>query len=234
MKIDSSPNPNWKIGDPIVSPVSEMVSVDPFSIDAPARYRLLVDTVIPRPIALVSTLSANGTVNVAPYSSFNLVSSNPASVLFSVFSKSDGSKKDTLRNIEHTKEFVVNTVGEWMAEAVNQCSADYPYGVSEVETVGLSTIRSIVIAPPRIKESPVHFECRLIGLHRIGADESGTATLVIGEVVHFHIHKPAWDNGRVLAEELKPVARLGGARYSKLESSFELARPVAICKSSRH
>jgi flavin reductase (DIM6/NTAB) family NADH-FMN oxidoreductase RutF len=228
MKIIPSPNPNWRIGDPILSPVSEMVSIDPSSIDASARYRLLVDTVIPRPIAFVSTLSAGGGVNVAPYSSFNLVSSNPASVVFSVFSKADGSKKDTLRNIENTKEFVVNTVGEWMAEAVNQCSADYPYGVSEVERVGLSTVESVVVAPPRIKESPVHFECRLLGLHPIGGDASGMATLVIGEVVHLHVHKPAWDNGRVLAEELKPVARLGGSRYSTIESAFELARPKII------
>jgi flavin reductase (DIM6/NTAB) family NADH-FMN oxidoreductase RutF len=225
MKIVSAPNPQWTPGDRVASPVNEMVSLDPATLDMPAKYRLLVDTIIPRPIAFISTLSENGTVNVAPYSFFNGVSSNPPAIMFSIAFKADGTKKDTLRNIEQTGEFVVNTVGEWMAEAMNHCSADYPYGVSEVAQVGLTSIPSLVVAPPRIKESPVHLECRLIGLHQVGQQEAGAATVVIGEIVRFHIHKPALISGRVLAEELKPIARLGGVRYAALESAFELPRP---------
>jgi flavin reductase (DIM6/NTAB) family NADH-FMN oxidoreductase RutF len=109
---------------------------------------------------------------------------------------------------------------------MNHCSAEYSYGVSEVEQVGLEVIASEVVAPPRIKESPVHFECRLYSLQQVGKQEAGAATVVIGEIVRFHIHKPAWSNGRVLADELKPVARLGGVRYSLVENAFELPRPT--------
>jgi flavin reductase (DIM6/NTAB) family NADH-FMN oxidoreductase RutF len=232
MKIIPAPNPQWKPGDRVSSPVSEMVSLDPTTLDMQAKYRLLVDSIIPRPIAFVSTLSKNGTVNVAPFSFFNGVSSNPPAVMFSVAFKSDGTKKDTLRNIEQTGEFVVNTVGEWMVEPMNHCSAEYPYGVSEAERVGLTTVASLVVSPPRIKESPVHLECRLLTLYQVGREEAGAATVVIGEVVQFHVHKPAWSGGRVLDEHLKPVARLGLARYSRLESAFELARPKVSAEST--
>lgn len=232
MKITSAPNPQWKPGDKVASPVNEMVTLDPTTLDMLAKYRLLVDTIIPRPIAFVSTLSQNGTVNVAPYSFFNGVSTNPPAIMFSVAFKSDGTKKDTLCNIEQTGEFVVNTVGEWMVEAMNHCSAEYPYGVSEVEQVGLTALPSVAVSPPRIKESPVHLECRLLTLHQVGRQEAGAATVVIGEIVQFHIHKPAWGAGGVLAEELKPIARLGGRYYSALESAFELARPKPTVKAA--
>ncbi len=207
------------------SPVGDMVTLDPASLNIAARYRLLSDTIVPRPIAFISTLSENGSVNVAPYSFFNGVSSNPPAVMFAIGFKSDGTKKDTLRNIEQTGEFVVNTVAEWMVEAMNQCGAEYPYGVSEVEQVGLTSLPSVVVTPPRIKESPVHFECRVISLHQVGRQEAGASTVVIGEIVRFHIHAAAWQAGRVREDEIKPVSRLGGVRYSNVESAFELARP---------
>jgi flavin reductase (DIM6/NTAB) family NADH-FMN oxidoreductase RutF len=170
-------------------------------------------------------LSANGTVNGAPFSFFNGVSSNPPALMFSIGFTSEGKKKDTLRNIEQNKEFVVNTVGEWMVAPMDHCSAEYSYGVSEVEHVGLTTIPSVVVTPPRIKESPVHFECRLMSLQQVGREEVGAATVVIGEVVQFHIAKQAWRDDRVISGELKSIGRIGGQQYCCIESAFELPRP---------
>jgi flavin reductase (DIM6/NTAB) family NADH-FMN oxidoreductase RutF len=225
MKAISPPNPQWKPGDRVNSPVAEMVSLDPVTLDTAAIYKLLIGCIVPRPIAFVTTVNENGTINAAPFSFFNGVSSNPPALMFSIGFRPDGEKKDTLRNIELTKDFVVNTVGEWMTEPMNYASAEYPYGVSEVEAVGLTTVASKVVAPPRIKESPVHFECRLHSLLQVGRQEAGASTVVVGEIVHFHIHRPAWRDGRIDAEQLKPVARLGGLQYSCMDSVFELPRP---------
>jgi flavin reductase (DIM6/NTAB) family NADH-FMN oxidoreductase RutF len=201
-----------------------MISIDPRALDPAQVYRVLIGSVVPRPIAFVSTLHDNGAVNVAPYSFFNAVSSNPMAVMFSVGFKSNGDKKDTLINIERSREFVVNTVGEWMVEPMNFCSAEFPYGVSELEHVGLSALRSEVVAPPRVKESPVHFECRLMHAIQVGKAEAGASTVVIGEVVKCHVDSRAWNDGKPSVDVLQPVARLGGIGYSTIESMFELER----------
>jgi flavin reductase (DIM6/NTAB) family NADH-FMN oxidoreductase RutF len=224
MKITSSPNPTWRPGDRINSPVSQMVSISPDTLDPAAAYKILIGSVVPRPIAFVSTLNDNGTVNVAPFSFFNGVSSRPLAVMLAISFKPNGSKKDTLINIERSKEFVVNTVGDWMVEPMNFCSAEYPYGVSELEKVGLTSIKSDVVAPPRVRESPVHFECRLHSLTQVGQAQAGASTVIIGEVVKCHIHQAAWSDGKLVIEELKPISRLGGLFYSTVESGFELER----------
>jgi flavin reductase (DIM6/NTAB) family NADH-FMN oxidoreductase RutF len=224
MKNISSPNPAWRPGDKISSPVSEMISIDPKEIEPAAAYKILIGSIVPRPIAFISTLNENGSVNVAPYSFFNGVSSKPMAVMFSIGFKPNGTKKDTLLNIERSKEFVVNTVGEWMAEPMNFCSVDLPYGESELERAGLTPISSDIVSPPRVKEAPVHFECRLLSLTQVGKAEAGASTVVIGEVVKCHIHSRAWNNGKVLLNEIKPVARLGGLSYSTVESYFDLER----------
>jgi flavin reductase (DIM6/NTAB) family NADH-FMN oxidoreductase RutF len=225
MKLCKSPQHGWKPGDPVQSPVSEMVSLDPASLDSTACYKLLIGTIVPRPIAFVTTLSDNGKVNAAPFSAFNLVTSKPTSVVFSVAIKPSGEKKDTLKNIERSKEFVINTVSDWMVESMNYCSGEFPYGVSELEVVGLSTVPSEAVAPPRIKESAVHMECRVHTLVPVGAGAPGSATVVIGEVVRFHIHKPAFYDGKIDIEKLRPVSRLGGLRYGAVGDVFELDRP---------
>jgi flavin reductase (DIM6/NTAB) family NADH-FMN oxidoreductase RutF len=225
MKIVQAPNPNWRPGELVASPVKEMVSINPTSLGVAATYRLMVGAITPRPIAFVSTLNENGSVNAAPFSFFNGVSSNPPALMFSIGFTSKGTKKDTLRNIERSKEFVVNSVAEWMVEPMNFCSAEYPYGMSELEIAGLGTIASEVVAPPRIKESPLHFECRLHSLQQVGKEEAGAAVVVIGEIVRIHVSKTAWQDGHIVAEALKPIARLGDKRYCSVESAFELARP---------
>ena len=224
MKVTQSPQPTWKPGASVRSPVGEMISVDTSSLDVLSAYRLLIGSVVPRPIAFITTLSSNGTVNAAPYSSWNLVTSKPTTVVFSVAVKANGEKKDTLRNIERTKEFVINTVAEWMVEAINHCSAEMPYGESELTSAGFTTIPSEVVTPPRIKESPIHIECRLHSSLQVGDGAPGSATLIVGEALRFHIYKPAYQDGRIAVEELKPVSRLGGLRYGLVGDIFELPR----------
>jgi flavin reductase (DIM6/NTAB) family NADH-FMN oxidoreductase RutF len=202
-----------------------MVALDASALDVRETYKLMTSGVIPRPIAFVSTLNENGTVNLAPFSYFNAVASAPPTIMLAITYKSDGSKKDTLLNIERSREFVVNSVSEWMAEPMNQCSAEYPHGVSELEKVGLHSIPSDVIAPPRVKESPFHMECKLHTTIAVGNGGAGSSTLVLGEVVKFHVYKPAYQNGKILPEELKPLSRLGGTSYGTLGDLFDLDRP---------
>ena len=224
MKQIPPPNPAWRPGDKVTSPVSEMISIDPRELEAAAAYKILIGSIVPRPIAFVSTVNENGTVNVAPFSFFNGVSSNPMAIMFSIGFKPNGTKKDTLINIERSKEFVVNTVGAWMTEPMNFCSVDLPYGESELDRAGLTPISSDLVSPPRVAEAPVHFECRLLSLTQVGKAEAGASTVVIGEVVRCHIHSRAWNNGKVLLSEINPVARLGGLSYSTIESYFDLER----------
>jgi len=225
MKLTAPPNPDWRPGTRVQSPVSGTVSIDPQTLDSRGNYKLLIGAIVPRPIAFVTTVSDNGAVNAAPFSSFNLVGSNPASVVFSVARKRDGAKKDTLVNIERSREFVVNTVGVWMVEAINHCSAEYPYGVSELELVGLSPIASEVVAPPRVQESPIQMECRVHSLVEVGTGDAGSSTVIIGEVLRFHVATAAYKEGGIVLEELQPVGRLGGLRYGLLGDTFDLDRP---------
>jgi len=202
-----------------------MIAVDASALDVRETYKLMTSGVVPRPIAFVSTLNENGTVNLAPFSYFNAVASAPPTIILAITYKSDGSKKDTLLNIERSREFVINSVSEWMAEPMNHCSAEYPHGVSELEKVGLHSIPSDVVAPPRVKESPFHMECKLHTTLAVGSGGAGSSILVLGEVVKFHIHKPAYQNGKILPEELKPLSRLGGTSYGTLGELFDLDRP---------
>lgn len=225
MKKTSPPQPNWKPGDAIRAPAGEMITLDPNALDVTACYKLLIGTVVPRPIAFVTTVCANGAVNAAPFSAFAMVTAKPMTVVFSIGIKSNGQKKDTLLNIERTKEFVVNSVGSWMVEAMNYCSGEFAYGISELEQVGLTTVASEVVAPPRILESVAHMECRLHTLVDIGGGTPGSATLVVGEVLRYHVKKSAYEEGRISVSELQPVARLGGLQYGLVGDVFELERP---------
>lgn len=215
----------WKLGDRISSPVDEMHSLDPVSMDVTSVYKCMTGSILPRPVAFVTTVSENGAINAAPFSYFNAVASAPPTVIISITYRSDGTKKDSLLNIERTGEFVINTVGEWMLGPMNYCAAEYPYGVSEVEKVGLTTIPSDLVAPPRIAESPVHFECRVQQLVQVGGSSPGGAMVVFGEIARFHVFKKAYEDGRLDAQLLKPVGRLAGGQYSLLGTIHTLDRP---------
>jgi flavin reductase (DIM6/NTAB) family NADH-FMN oxidoreductase RutF len=188
-------------------------------------YRILVASIVPRPIAFVTTADENGATNLAPFSFFNGVCSNPAYICFSSARTRDGGKKDTLRNIEKTGEFVVNTAEESIVEQVNAASATLPYGTSEIEAVGLTTLPSTWVKPPRIAESAIHMECRLDQLVEVGKNEPGGATLVIARVLGMHVSDHVLTDGEIQYDKLKPVSRLGRDEWLRGGEIFRLRRP---------
>jgi len=202
------------------------VTIDPKERQYKEIYKLLIGSVVPRPIALVSTLSAEGVPNLAPFSFFNAVCSNPPIVLFSTVVRDSGQAKDTLRNVEATREFVVNIVSEDFAEKMNACSGDYPPEVDEFAVSGLTPVKSDVVAPARVKESRISMECRLERIVRFGDGKPGNGNTIFGEVLLFHVADGVIDNFRIDPRALRPVGRMGGPQYIRASDIFELQRPV--------
>ncbi len=198
-------------------------SIDPARHSAREIYALMISAIVPRPIALVSTTDGKGGRNLAPFSYFMGVASAPPVLAISTVSRRDGQKKDTLRNIEATREFVVNVVSEPMAEAMNLSSTDFPYGHDEFELAGLTPVPGTRVAAPCVAESPVQMECRLERIVDVGTQP---ASLILGEVLLFHVREDVLINGRIDVSKLKPVARLGGSDYAHVRDVFSMARPV--------
>jgi flavin reductase (DIM6/NTAB) family NADH-FMN oxidoreductase RutF len=188
-------------------------------------YHALVGMVTPRPIAWVTSVDAEGRPNLAPFSFFNTFGANPPVVVFSPTRRRDGTKKDTLLNVEATGEFVVNLAVESLAAEVNQTSAELPRGENEAVRAGLSLVPSMRVRPPRVAESPGHLECRVRQIVPIG-DGPISANLVIGEVVYLHIDDAMLDEaGRVDPRKLRTIARLGRDYYCRSTDLFEMPRP---------
>jgi flavin reductase (DIM6/NTAB) family NADH-FMN oxidoreductase RutF len=188
-------------------------------------YHLLVGIVSPRPIAWVTTIDLEGRVNLAPFSFFNAFGANPPVVVFSPTLRRDGTKKDTLRNVEATGEFVLNAAVESLAEKMNLCSKELPYGQSEMELAGLTVLSSVKVKPPRVAETPVTMECKLIQIVPIGKGPIA-GNLVIGEILVIHIDETVLDpNSRIDPRKLKTIARLGGDFYCRTSDLFEMKRP---------
>ena len=186
-------------------------------------YGLLTSAAIPRPIAWVSTVSRNGTLNLAPYSFFNAVASRPLTVMFSPGSKPDGTPKDSLQNAQNTGEFVVNLADEPLAEALNHTSGAWPHGVDEFAEAGLETATSSLVTPPRVAAAPVALECRVSQLIEVAGSGS---TLVLGQVLAMQVRRDLLgQDGFIVAERLRPIARLGRNEYSTLGRIFSLVRP---------
>jgi flavin reductase (DIM6/NTAB) family NADH-FMN oxidoreductase RutF len=191
-------------------------------------YGLMISAIVPRPIAFISTQSLQGITNVAPFSFFNGVSSKPPLISVSISQRRwEGKiiKKDTLRNIEDTKEFVVNIANEELLHVMNASAAEYPPDVSEIDALQLEILPSLKVTPPRVKKSPVQLECKLERVIMLG--EPALNGLVIGEVVYIHIDDEVWNaaNATIDPEKLRPVARLGGTLYSTLGQIISLPRP---------
>lgn len=218
-------NTTWSIGEKISSPVGSMKTFDFNSQDQKENYRLLIGSILPRPIAFISTINGAGISNLAPFSFFNGVSSKPPCIMFSAARFPDDSKKDTLRNIEETGEFVVNFSSEWIAAPLVHCASEYPYGTSEFESVGLTPVPSVKVSPPRVKESPIHFECKLHKTVDVGDKSPGGATIVIGEVLLLHVWEKVISDGKIDPQMLHPVARLGGISYTTLGECFSMPVP---------
>lgn len=191
-------------------------SIELKSISPLDGYKLLTNLVVPRPIALVSTIGADGVPNLAPFSFFMLGGSNPASLMISPTLTGKGLMKDTLRNIRETGEFVVNLVTREMADDMNQTSRSLPANESEWSWTKFAALPSSMVAPERVSESPVHLECKLFQVVEHGQGPNA-ARYVIGEVLMAHYE----DSGSGL------IARLGGPGYLDLGTveSFELPRP---------
>lgn len=182
-------------------------------------YKLLTGVVVPRPIAFVSTKSPDGVDNLAPFSFFNVVTSNPPTVMFSVGERK-GSKKDTLANIEKHPFFVVNVVTEEMAQPMHNSAAEFLPEVSEFDEVGLTPIPAQAVDCKAVKESPVHMECELDQIIHIGH-----SYMVLGRIVHFRIDDDIYlGDFKIDAPKLKPLARLAGNSYGKVREYFELER----------
>lgn len=177
----------------------------------------MTGSIVPRPIAFVSTISSDGDLNLAPFSYFAAICAEPPTLCFAPGRRSsDGERKDTLINIEATGEFVVNTVTEGLGRAMVATAAEYSAQRNEFEVARLTPVPSHIVKPPRVKESPITMECKLHQVIPIGSGGVGGGDLVIGEIVMFHIADELYDEGRINIHKLKPLGRLAGAEYTTL------------------
>lgn len=186
-------------------------------------YKLLIGAVVPRPIAFVSTVSPAGQPNLAPFSFFSGVCANPPCLSVAIMRRPDGTKKDTLRNIEATGEFVVNVVTEAMAVGMNETATEFPPEVNEFTVGGFTPAPAVAVRAPRVAESPISLECRLLQVVELGAS-AGSGSLVLGQVVYGHVRDDLYREGRIDVEQLRPVGRLAGNGYTTLGRTFELVR----------
>lgn len=189
-------------------------------------FKIMAGVVVPRPIAWVSTRSQDGKTNLAPFSFFTGVSSNPPTILFCpTIRGTDGGEKDTLQNIRATGEFVVNVVSRPLTEAMNLTATEVPPEVNEFEIAGLTEAPSSVVKPPRVKESPIHLECIRYQIVDVGEGDVGSASIVIGEVVHIHISDEVLlPNYRIDTRALDPVGRLAGPNYGTIGEILQIVR----------
>ena len=201
------------------------LEIKPETLEWKDAYKLLVGSILPRPIALVTTIAEDGTANAAPFSFFTAICADPMMICFSPMRRgTDGEKKDTLTNIEKTKEFVVNIVSEDNVKQMNDCAIEYPSNIDELEASGLTKERSATAKAPRVKESNVHLECELHEVLHFGS-HPGAGSLVIGKVKHVHVSDELYEQGRINTEKLKPIGRLAGQMYTNpMADTFELIR----------
>jgi flavin reductase (DIM6/NTAB) family NADH-FMN oxidoreductase RutF len=206
-----------------------MLSVDPAECQQRQIYKLMTGIIVPRPVALVSTLSRDGVPNLAPFSFFAGVGSNPPTVLFCpalrpADSAEAGHRKDTLRNVEETGEFVINVVSEAIAAAANATSAEAPPEVDEFNLSGLTPIPSLAVRPSRVAESPAQMECKLLQVIYTGHGPA-SGVIVLGEVVHFHVRADLIEDFRVDPAALDAVGRMAGNTWVRTRDRIELIRP---------
>ncbi|MBT2698954.1 flavin reductase family protein [Bacillus sp. ISL-40] len=201
-----------------------MLSIDPALMSERENYKFLIGSIIPRPIAFVTTISKDGVLNGAPFSYFNIVSSNPPMISLSI-QRSEGSQKDTARNIIDSKQFVVHIVDEHNVEKINKTAASLPSDQSEVKLANLTSVDSVKISVPGVKEAKIRMECSLEHSLELGSSDSPGCDFIIGRVVQFHIEDEIYENGRIDARGLAAVSRLAGNNYAKIGEIFEIERP---------
>ncbi|MEE8458253.1 MAG: flavin reductase family protein [Phycisphaerales bacterium] len=210
------------------------MELNPDQLDPAERYKLLIGCIVPRPIAFVSTISPDGRPNLAPFSFFNGIGSDPMTLLFCPSHRPDGdAEKDTLRNCKPrdeggTGEFVVNAATESYRERVAAAAEPLDYGQSEFDAVGLTAAPSVTVKPPRVGESPWAFECRTLQVIRIDPDVPDAGNVVIGRVVHVFVRDDIVNQRmHVDPEKLLAIGRLGGLGYCTTRDRFEMPRGLA-------
>jgi flavin reductase (DIM6/NTAB) family NADH-FMN oxidoreductase RutF len=204
-------------------------TINPADQSVLESYKLMTGLILPRPVALVSTVDQNGVANVAPFSFFSGVGANPPTVLFcpslrSFDAQRPDDRKDTLRNVEQTGEFVINIVSNSLAEAANATAADVRPEVDEFLLAGLTPIPSHAVRAPRVAESPAQFECKLLQIVFTG-QSSGAGVVVLGEILRFHFHPDLESNFRIDPLKLDAVGRMAGNTWVHTHELFEIDRP---------
>ncbi|PYM14456.1 MAG: flavin reductase family protein [Candidatus Rokuibacteriota bacterium] len=197
------------------------MQIDPGTLDQTSIYKLLISSVVPRPIAWVSTYDAAGMPNLAPFSYFMAITDQPPTIAFSCSPRASG-KKDTLTNVEALGQFVVNIVDDDCAEQMNLTSGEYLPEVDEFALSKLTAVPATKVTAPRVAEAPISMECNVVKILPVGR-----AHLTIGEVVHWHVRDDVYDptTGRFDMHRLKPLGRLTGNLYSHIHQIFEMKRP---------
>ncbi|MGQ9367892.1 flavin reductase family protein [Azospirillum sp. ST 5-10] len=202
---------------------TDTVDFDFRALSARERYKLMIGTVVPRPIALVTTVDPDGRVNAAPFSFFNCLSADPPILALGVENHPDMSFKDTARNIRLTEVFTVNIVSMAIAEAMHVCAVGFPPGTDELRQAGLTAVPGTAVASPWIREAPAAFECRRTMTLELGRSRQ----IILGEIVHAHYRAGVVDPERLLVDPagLDAIARLGGDVCSTTRDRFEMRTP---------
>jgi flavin reductase (DIM6/NTAB) family NADH-FMN oxidoreductase RutF len=200
------------------------MQLDPRTMKSESVYKLLIGCVVPRPIAWVSTVGADGVNNLAPFSFFMGVCPEPPTIAFSSGPRAKG-RKDTVRNAEHTGDFVVNVVDDELAERMNLSSGEYPSEVDEFALTGLTAAPGARVRAPRVLEAPISLECRVDRIIPVGR---GPHSLVLGEIVYFHVRDDLYETatGRIDMARLRPLGRLAGNSYAHVHDIFQMKRPT--------
>ena len=208
--------------------MNNIKSIDPAELETKEVHKILLSSIAPRPIAFASTIDAKGSVNLSPFSYFNVFSSNPPILIFSPSRRvRDNTTKHTLENAKETKEVVINIVNHSIVEQMSKSSREYDKGVNEFLETGLTQVPSLKVKPPRVLESPISFECKVDNIVSLG-DSGGAGQLIIAKVVQIHINKEYLDSeGGIDSEKLDLVARMGGDWYTRVnkDSMFKIPKP---------
>lgn len=203
--------------------LNRLIEIDPKQNSERDNYKLLIGSIIPRPIAFVTTLSEEGVVNGAPFSYFNIVSSNPPMISLAI-QRPNGRLKDTARHIHYNHQFVVHIVDDTNVTKINETAASLPVTESEIELAKLTIVQSKSVSVPGIQEAKIRMECKLVQAIPLGNEEHGT-DLFIGEIVQFHIDETIYNEGRIDPRELNAVSRLAGSDYATIGHIFTIERP---------
>lgn len=189
-------------------------------------YQLLIGSVLPRPIAFVTSVGSNGVINAAPFSFFNVMAAEPPLLMLGIMRKNGGTQKDTARNILKQGEFVVHVVDERTVEKVNITALDAPPDLSEIDIAGFTLLSGHHVCVPRVKECKIAMECQLHTHYEVGKDGRITTDVIVGEVLAFHIDDAILHAGKIDIDLLQAVGRLAGNEYTKIQRDYQLVRPT--------